>query len=104
MCCRNSIAHSLAVLTHFFAETDGRARHDQYRAVDRLGRVVSHPFALMQFAVGVSLDRYGPRLTATVNAGHRVVAAARSCFAAASEPWMVIAAMTLIGIGLLARC
>ena len=55
-------------------------------------------FALMQFAVGVSLDRYGPRLTATVllaigGGGGALL------FAAASEPWMVIAAMTLIGIG-----
>lgn len=55
-------------------------------------------FALMQFIVGVSLDRYGPRLTAGVllafgGGGGALV------FAAASEPWMVIAAMTLIGIG-----
>lgn len=55
-------------------------------------------FALMQFAVGVSLDRYGPRLTAAVllalgGGGGALL------FAVASQPWMVIAAMTLIGIG-----
>lgn len=55
-------------------------------------------FALMQFVVGVSLDRYGPRRTASIilaigGGGGALL------FAAATEPWMVIAAMTLIGIG-----
>ncbi len=55
-------------------------------------------FALMQFAVGVWLDRYGPRRTAAWllafgGAGGSLL------FAAATAPWMVIAAMALIGIG-----
>lgn len=55
-------------------------------------------FALMQFAVGVWLDTYGPRRTAAVlllvGAGGGAV-----LFAMATTPWMIIAAMTLIGIG-----
>lgn len=55
-------------------------------------------FALAQFAIGVSLDRFGPRRTASVllmlgGGGGAIL------FAAASTPWMVIAAMALIGIG-----
>lgn len=55
-------------------------------------------FALMQFAVGVSLDRYGPKRTATV-----LLAACGGggafLFAGATAPWMVVAAMALIGAG-----
>ena len=55
-------------------------------------------FAVMQFVVGVSLDRYGPKRTAAVllalgGAGGALL------FALASEPWMITAAMALIGIG-----
>ncbi|EKF43923.1 MFS transporter [Nitratireductor indicus] len=55
-------------------------------------------FALMQFVVGVSLDRYGPRKTASFllvfgGAGGAVL------FAAASNAWMVVLAMALNGIG-----
>ncbi len=55
-------------------------------------------FALAQFGVGVSLDRYGPKRTAAVllalcGGGGAVL------FAMASTPWMVTVAMTLIGIG-----
>lgn len=55
-------------------------------------------FAFAQFAVGVALDRFGPRRTAALfiaigGAGGAML------FAAASAPWMVIAAMALIGIG-----
>lgn len=55
-------------------------------------------FALSQFIVGVSLDRYGPKRTAAVllalgGGGGAVV------FATATQPWMVTAAMTMIGIG-----
>jgi sugar phosphate permease len=55
-------------------------------------------FALMQFAVGVSLDRFGPRRTAAVmlaigGGGGAVV------FGLASTPFMLVIAMTLIGIG-----
>lgn len=55
-------------------------------------------FALSQFAIGVSLDRYGPKRTAAVllalgGAGGAFL------FAMAAEPWAVTAAMALIGIG-----
>ncbi len=55
-------------------------------------------FALMQFAVGVSLDRFGPRRTAAVllamgGGGGALL------FAAATSPAMITAAMALIGIG-----
>lgn len=55
-------------------------------------------FALSQFAIGIWLDRYGPRRTASA------LLATGGCggallFAAATEPWMVIAAMGLIGLG-----
>jgi MFS family permease len=55
-------------------------------------------FALAQFAIGVSLDRYGPRRTASLllalgGGGGAML------FASATQPWMVIAAMALIGIG-----
>ena len=55
-------------------------------------------FALMQFFVGVSLDRFGPRLTAAVMLG---VAGGGGAllFAAATAPWMITLAMVLIGIG-----
>ncbi|MGD9916257.1 MAG: MFS transporter [Rhizobiaceae bacterium] len=55
-------------------------------------------FALAQFAVGVALDRYGPKRTAAlmlaVGAGGGAFV-----FAAAGTPWMIIAAMVLIGVG-----
>ena len=55
-------------------------------------------FALMQFVVGVCLDRYGPKRTAAVllavgGGGGALL------FALATQPWMVIAAMALIGVG-----
>ncbi|MEO3998930.1 MFS transporter [Mesorhizobium sp. CAU 1732] len=55
-------------------------------------------FALSQFAIGVSLDRYGPKRTAAVllavcGGGGALV------FASATTPWMVTVAMALIGIG-----
>ncbi len=55
-------------------------------------------FALMQFAVGVSLDRFGPRRTAAVmlaigGGGGALV------FGLAASPTMLVVAMTLIGIG-----
>jgi MFS family permease len=55
-------------------------------------------FALAQFAVGVSLDRFGPRRTASIMIG--VFAGSGAfLFSAATVPWMVIAAMALIGLG-----
>ena len=55
-------------------------------------------FALMQFGVGVSLDTFGPRRTA---AGLFGIAggAGVALFSVAQAPWMIIAAMGLIGIG-----
>ena len=55
-------------------------------------------FALAQFPVGVSLDRFGPRRTCAVlltvgGAGGALV------FSLAQSPSMVVAAMALIGIG-----
>lgn len=55
-------------------------------------------FALAQFAIGVSLDRYGPRRTASIllllgGGGGAIL------FSLATAPWMVIAAMGLIGLG-----
>lgn len=55
-------------------------------------------FALAQFGVGVSLDRFGPRRTcaAILAAGG---AGGAFVFALAQTPWAIIAAMALIGIG-----
>jgi len=55
-------------------------------------------FALMQFAVGVSLDRFGPRRTSSFLFGAFGVAGAL-IFASASTPVAVIIGMGLIGIG-----
>ena len=55
-------------------------------------------FALMQFAVGVALDRFGPRRTASLLFG--VFAGAGAwVFALAEGPHALIVAMGLIGIG-----
>lgn len=55
-------------------------------------------FALMQFVVGVALDRYGPRRTVSwllgVGGGGGAMV-----FALATKPWMIAAAMALIGAG-----
>ncbi len=55
-------------------------------------------FALSQFAVGVWLDRYGPKRTAAFLLGICGGGGA-ALFAVASTPSMVTAAMVLIGIG-----
>ena len=55
-------------------------------------------FALSQFVIGVSLDRYGPARTAAVMLALGGGGGA-FLFAAATAPWMVTAAMALIGIG-----
>ena len=55
-------------------------------------------FALMQFIVGVSLDRFGPRRTASIMLAAGAGGGAL-LFSLASAPWMIVAAMTLIGIG-----
>ncbi len=55
-------------------------------------------FALAQFAIGVSLDRFGPRRTAATLLAASGGAGA-FLFSIATAPWMVIAAMALIGLG-----
>ncbi len=55
-------------------------------------------FALMQFPVGASLDRFGPRRTASIMLGV-FGAGGVLLFAFAQTPQMIIAAMGLIGIG-----
>ncbi|MGE0499566.1 MAG: MFS transporter [Rhizobiaceae bacterium] len=55
-------------------------------------------FALAQFGIGVALDRYGPRRTAALLLGASAGGGA-FLFSAAVEPWMIIAAMGLFGIG-----
>lgn len=55
-------------------------------------------FALMQFGVGVWLDRHGPRRTASLMLA--LCAGGGSVLLAfAAAPWMVIVAMALIGMG-----
>lgn len=55
-------------------------------------------FALSQFAIGVWLDRYGPRRTCGILLGLGGGGGAM-LFAGATAPWMVTLAMALIGIG-----
>lgn len=55
-------------------------------------------FALSQFLVGIWLDRHGPKRTAGLLLGICGGGGA-FLFAVAGQPWMIIAAMTLIGIG-----
>lgn len=55
-------------------------------------------FALMQFVVGVCLDRYGPRRTAALIFGLAGGGGA-FVFALAQSPGAIVIAMTLIGIG-----
>ena len=55
-------------------------------------------FALMQFVVGVSLDRFGPKRTASVLLA-LCGGGGAFLFSAATSPWMVTAAMVLIGMG-----
>lgn len=55
-------------------------------------------FAIMQFAVGVSLDRYGPRRTASLMLG-LAGGAGVFLFSAATTPTMITIAMALIGVG-----
>lgn len=55
-------------------------------------------FALSQFLVGIWLDRHGPKRTAGLLLGICGGGGA-FLFAFAAQPWMIVAAMTLIGIG-----
>ena len=55
-------------------------------------------FALMQFVVGIALDRYGPRRTAAIIFGLGTVSGA-VIFATAQTPVAIVIAMALFGIG-----
>ncbi|PID63971.1 MAG: MFS transporter [Gammaproteobacteria bacterium] len=55
-------------------------------------------FALMQFVVGVALDRYGPRFTAGILFGVAGSLGA-GVFAFASAPWHLVLALALMGVG-----
>lgn len=55
-------------------------------------------FGLFQFPVGVMLDRMGPRRTVAYLFGGAGTAGV-VLFAVSSKPWMIIVAMSLIGIG-----
>lgn len=55
-------------------------------------------FALAQFVVGVGLDRFGPRRTCSIMLALGAGGGAL-LFADATAPWMIVAAMALIGIG-----
>lgn len=84
----------MAVLTPFLIDELGATKGDLSAA----SGAYFIAFAVSQFAIGVCLDRYGPKRTAAVllalgGGGGALL------FAGATQPWMVIAAMTLIGIG-----
>lgn len=83
----------LAVLTPVLSSEVGMTKADLSAASGAYFLI----FALAQFGVGVSLDRFGPRRTTAI-----ILALAGGggalLFALATAPWMVIAAMGLIGI------
>ncbi|MFC6488624.1 MFS transporter [Nitratireductor sp. GCM10026969] len=85
---------SLAVLTPALTAELG-ATKAQLSAASGVWFVV---FALMQFAVGVWLDRYGPKRTASLMLA-LCAGGGSVLLALAVAPWMVIAAMALIGMG-----
>lgn len=84
----------LAVLTPVLIEELGADKSDLSLA----SGIWFLTFALMQFAVGVSLDRYGPKRTSTflfaAGAGGGAF-----LFAIATSPIEIIIAMAMIGIG-----
>lgn len=55
-------------------------------------------FALMQFVVGVSLDKYGPKRTVAIILG-LCGGGGALVFSLASAPWMIVVAMALLGAG-----
>lgn len=83
----------LAVLTPLLAADIGATKADLSLA----SGLWFLSFALCQFAVGIWLDRHGPRWT--VSALFAIAAIGAFLFAAATTPWMLVAAMVLIGIG-----
>lgn len=83
----------LAVLTPLLSAELGATRADL--ALASGAWFIS--FALFQFPVGIWLDRYGPRWITT---GLLLIAASGALlFATATEPWVLVVAMTVIGIG-----
>ena len=84
----------LAVLTPYMIDELGASKAELSLA----SGIWFLTFALMQFVVGVSLDRFGPRRTAfylfLAGAGGGAL-----LFAVASEPIEIIVAMGMIGIG-----
>ena len=84
----------LAVLTPALTAELGATRADLSLA----SGIWFATFALAQFVVGVCLDRYGPRRTSSIMLALGAGGGAL-LFSAATAPWMVVAAMALIGIG-----
>lgn len=83
----------LAVLTPFLSVDIGATKADF--SVASGAWFIS--FALCQFAVGIWLDRHGPRWT--VSSLFAVASVGAFLFAAAWAPWMMVVAMVLMGIG-----
>lgn len=84
----------MAVLTPVLASDIGASKADLSLASGMF--FVS--FALAQFGIGVSLDRYGPRRTAATLLALAGGSGAM-LFATATAPWMVTTAMFLLGLG-----
>lgn len=84
----------MAVLTPVLASDIGATKADLSLASGMF--FVS--FALAQFGIGVSLDRYGPRRTAATLLALAGGSGAM-LFATATAPWMVTTAMFLLGLG-----
>jgi MFS family permease len=84
----------LAVLTPILSQELG-ATNAELSAASGTWFIV---FALMQFAVGIWLDKFGPRRTASFLFGGFATAGAL-LLALATAPWAVIVSMGLIGIG-----
>ena len=84
----------LAVLTPQLTSELGAEKNDLSLA----SGVWFMSFALMQFVVGVGLDRYGPRRTGSIIFGVGTVSGAL-LFASAQSPGTIVLAMCLMGIG-----
>ncbi|MEM6460975.1 MAG: MFS transporter [Pseudomonadota bacterium] len=84
----------LAVLTPVLIDELGASK----TALSQASGIWFLTFALMQFIVGISLDRYGPKRTASVLFAGGAGGGA-FLFAIATEPAEIIIAMAMIGIG-----
>jgi len=84
----------LAVLTPQLSSELGADKNDLSLA----SGVWFMSFALMQFVVGIGLDRYGPRRTGALIFGFGTTSGAL-LFATAQSPGAIVLAMLLIGIG-----